>query len=186
METRDLVLFSVQSSDCNLVPSHSFQTLLLGHPSCIFVCFFSWWNFTPDSRSEYLWLSFGQLSWSEWLVKEWACVSKLPKTNKKSLWRLFFWGREDFYFYFATICKEMLTIISKEGEIPLRCTWVSRNEESLNLVGYLDPPVTAPELFHHLSQYILLFHNPVKLRFYLFVTVDSDEYKQIAESVVIM
>ena len=46
--------------------------------------------------------------------------------------------------------------------------------------------MTAPELFHHLSQYILLFHNPVKLRFYLFVTVDSDEYKQIAESVVIM
>ena len=33
--------FSVQSSDCNLVHSHSFQTLLVGHPSCIFVYVFS-------------------------------------------------------------------------------------------------------------------------------------------------
>lgn len=145
--------FSVQSSDCNSVHSHSFQALLLGHPSCISVYVFRWWNFTPDSRNECVW-QFGPALLVRMTDKRMGmCLqaAKNKQTNKQSLWRLFFWGRDDFYFHSATICKEMLSIIS-EGEIPLRCTWVRRNKESLNLVGSLDPPVPAPELFHHLGQ----------------------------------
>lgn len=120
---------SVQSSDCNLVPSHSVQTLLLGHRFCISVYVFQLMEL--NSWFQKL-VSMTQL-WPALLVRMTdkgmgVCLQVAKKKKKKIHFENFsFWGREGFYFHSATICKETLVIIPEEGESTEMCL-IRRNE----------------------------------------------------------
>ena len=120
---------SVQSSDCNLVHWHSVQTLLLRHCSCISVYVFQLMELYSWFQK---WVSVTQF-WPALLVRTTdkgmgMCLQVAKKKKKKnSFWKLFFLGREGFYFHSATICKETLAIVSEEGESTEICL-IRRNE----------------------------------------------------------